>query len=81
MKKNAKKVKEALDEIKYGENISFEEFLNKLDLTEQHYISAIRMGLTRNTLFLKRNPSGIRVNNTIHISLEHGRQTWIYNIY
>ena len=63
IKDNSTKVKEALNNMKYGENISFEEFLNNLNLNEQDYISAISLSLTRDTLFLKRTQSEIRVNN------------------
>ena len=48
--------------MKYGEDISFEDFLNKLHLTEDNYILAIRYTLKRDTLFLKRQPSEIRIN-------------------
>ena len=50
-------MKEVLDSMKYGEDIIFEDFLNKLQLTEESYILAIRHTLKRNTLFLKRAPS------------------------
>ena len=43
--------------MKYGENITFQEFLSKLHLVEEDYIMAIRLNLTRNTMFLRRNPS------------------------
>ena len=62
IKENAEKIKELLDNMKYGENISFEDFLNKLQLTEDNYILAIRYTLKRDTLFLKRQPSKIRIN-------------------
>ena len=63
IKENAKKMKEVLDSMKYGEDIIFEDFLNKLQLTEESYILAIRHILKRNTLFLKRAPSEIRINS------------------
>ena len=49
--------------MKYGENISFEDYLHKLQLTEESYILALRHTLKRDTLFLKRTPSEIRINN------------------
>ena len=49
--------------MKYGEDITFEDFLNRLHLTPESYILAIRHGLKRDTLFLKRLPSEIRINN------------------
>ena len=49
--------------MKFGEDISFQEFLDKLRLTEENYILALRHTLNRDTLFLKRMPSEIRINN------------------
>ena len=43
--------------------ISFEEFLQKIPLTKQQYIMALRLSLSRDTLLLKRSPSQIRINN------------------
>lgn len=63
IKENGDKIKEILDSMKYGENISFEEFLNKVQLTEKSYILAIRDSLKRDTLFLQRKPSEIRINS------------------
>jgi len=60
---NAEKIKEVLDNMKYGEDTSFENFLNKLQLTEESYILTIRHTLKRDTLFLKRAPSEIRINS------------------
>jgi len=48
--------------MKYGEDISFEDFLIKLGLTEESYLFAIRNTLKHDTLFLKRSPSEIRIN-------------------
>ena len=61
IKENAVKIKEHLDNMKY-EDISFEDFLNKLQFTEDSYILAIRYTLMRDTLFLKRQLSEIRIN-------------------
>ena len=58
-----KKIREVLDSMKYGEDNTFEDFLNKLHLTEESYILAIRNTLKRDTLFLKRAPSEIRINS------------------
>ncbi|XP_078383840.1 uncharacterized protein LOC144666317 [Oculina patagonica] len=63
IKENGEKIKVELNNMKYGEDITFEEFLNKLQLTEESYILAIRQSLKRDTLFLKRAPSEIRINN------------------
>ena len=45
-------MKEVLDSMKYGEDIIFEDFLNKLQL--ESYILAVKHTLKSNTLFLKR---------------------------
>ena len=55
--------------MKYGDVINFDEFLNRLGLTEQQYISALRFSLNRDTVLLKRAPSEIRINNykSVHL--------------
>ncbi|XP_078343176.1 uncharacterized protein LOC144628926 [Oculina patagonica] len=63
IKENSEKIKEVLDSMKYGEDITFQTFLSKLQLTEESYILAIRHTLKRDTLFLKRAPSEIRINS------------------
>ena len=63
IKENAEKIKQILDSMKYGEDITFEDFLNKLQLTEESCILVIRHTLKRDTLFLKRAPSEIRINS------------------
>ena len=47
---------------KDGINQSFGEFLSNLEMNEEQYISAIRSSLTQVKIFLKREPSDIRVN-------------------
>ena len=63
MKKHHDQVKNFLDEMKYGQDIAFETFLEKLELTEDHYLKAIRYSLKRPTLFLKRYLFEIRIIN------------------
>lgn len=63
IKKNWEKVKHLLDEMKYGENVTFQKFLEKLELTEVQYIQAIRYSFKRPTLLLKRSTSEVRINN------------------
>ena len=58
-----KKIKNYLDKMKYGADISYPEFLNELSLTEDQYITAIQYSIKRDTLFLKRSPAEIRINN------------------
>lgn len=40
--KSAQKIKDQLDCIKYGEDITFQEFLDKLAMTEESYTLALR---------------------------------------
>jgi len=56
------KIQEKLKEMKDGENVSFNEFLIDLQLTEEDYIKSIRSSLTSPKVFLKRDPSEIRIN-------------------
>ena len=48
--------------INADEAMTFVEFLEKLDLTEQQYIKAIKLSLEHSTLLLKRSPCEIRIN-------------------
>ena len=63
IKANAEKIKELLDNMKYGNDISFEDFLQRMQLTEENYIFAVRFTLKRDTLLLKRTPSEIRISS------------------
>ncbi|KAL9977890.1 hypothetical protein ACROYT_G015348 [Oculina patagonica] len=56
-------IKQLLDDMKYGDDITFDEFLIRLGLSEESYITAIRFSLSRDTVLLKRAPSEIRVNS------------------
>ena len=60
IKENADKMKEVLDSMKYGEDIIFEDFLNKLQLTEESYILAIRHTLKR---IFEKGTIRIRINS------------------
>ena len=62
IKENAEKNIQELNSMKYREDISFHKFLDKLELTEENYLLALRYTLKRTTLFLKRLPSEIRIN-------------------
>ena len=42
--------------------MTFDEFLEKLDLSEYQYLKAIRLSLKHNTLLLKRSAAEIRIN-------------------
>lgn len=58
-----KSIKLYLDDIKEGEDISFDELLLKLKVTEENYLLAIRSSINTPTVFLKRNPNELRINN------------------
>ena len=63
MKKHYDQIKNFLDEMKYGQDVAFETFLEKLKLTEDQYLKAIRYSLKHPTWLLKRSPFEIRINN------------------
>ena len=62
LKKALGQIRSLLDSIKADETMTFDEFLKKLDLSEQQYLKAIRLSLKHNTLLLKRSPAEIRIN-------------------
>ena len=62
-KDNWKNINKHLNDMKEGEDISFDQLLTDLGITEQNYYLAIRSILHSPTIFLKRNPNGLRVNN------------------
>ena len=49
--------------MKEDQDISFDQLLTNLNISEQNYYLAIRSSLNSPTVFLKRNPNGLRVNN------------------
>ena len=56
-------VKKYLNDMKEGENITFDQLLVNLRLTEQNYLLALRSSLRAPTIFLKRKPNELRINN------------------
>ena len=64
LKANLLKITNLLTNMKLGSDINFgfDEFLRKLHLTVDSYILSICYSLKRETLFLKRSPSEIRIN-------------------
>ena len=62
-KDNWKNISKHLNDMKEGEDISFDELLTNISITEQNYYLAIRSSLHSPTIFLKRNPTELRVNN------------------
>ena len=58
-----KDLKKQLNDLKNGECITFDELLIKLKVTECDYILAVRSSLHSPTIFLKREPNELRINN------------------
>ena len=58
-----KEINEQLNAMKEGQDITFEYLLERLEVTEEDYILAIRSSLSRPTMFLKRNADELRINN------------------
>ncbi len=48
---------------KEGEDITFDQLLEELDVSEHEYVLAIRSSINCPTIFLKRNPNELRINN------------------
>ena len=67
------RIRALLKEMDMGEDISFEEFLGKLNMTESFYISCLSLSLKDTAVFLKRTPNEIRVNSYNHIILKAWR--------
>ena len=56
------RIRSLLNSINADETMTFAEFVEKLDLSEQQYIKAIRLSLKHSTLLLERSPSEIIIN-------------------
>ena len=62
-KDNCLNIRKHLNDMKEGEDILFDQLLTNLSITEHNYYLAIRSSLHSPTIFLKRNPNKLRVNN------------------
>ena len=62
LKDALQRIQSLLNSINADETITFVEFVEKLGLSEQQYIKAIRLSLKHSTLLLERSPSDIRIN-------------------
>jgi hypothetical protein len=62
LKHKYKQIFSMLKDMEMGIDISFNEFLQSLDLDEQTYILVFKSHLTKPQVFLKRLPSNIRTN-------------------
>lgn len=63
LKKTWKDISKKLNELKEGEDISFDQLLSDLGVPEETYILPIRSSLNCPTIFLKRKPNELRINN------------------
>lgn len=52
-----------MNDLKEGKNITFEELLCNLNVTEENCKLALCSSLSSSTVFLKREPSELRINN------------------
>lgn len=63
LKETWKNIKKKLNDMKEGEEITFDQLLLNLNVSEETYLLAIRSSLNSPTIFLKRQPNELRVNN------------------
>ena len=56
-------IKKHLNDLKDGEDITFDQLWINLKMTEQNYLLAIRSSLKTPTIFLTRKPNELRINN------------------
>ena len=63
LKETFKNIKKTLNDLREGEDITFDKLLINLRVCEKDYILAIRSSLNCPTIFLKRKPNELRVNN------------------
>ena len=68
-----KSIKKQLKDLKEGQCITFEELFLKLKVNENDYRLAVRSSVNAPTVFLKRNPSELRINNYNPACLEAWR--------
>ena len=58
-----KDIKNKLNDLKEGKDITFDEMLEEFSVSEHEYILAIRSSLSCPTIFLKISPNELRINN------------------
>ena len=63
LKQSWKDIMKKLNDMKEGEDITFDQLLQELGVSEKNYILAIQSSLNCATLFIKRKPNELRVNN------------------
>ena len=70
---NWKIIQNHLNDLEEGEDITFDQLLSQLKLTEQAYSLAIRSSLKTPTILLKRQPNELRISNYNPTSLSAWR--------
>ncbi|MES9882338.1 MAG: AAA family ATPase [Sedimenticola sp.] len=68
-----KTVKSTLEEMVMGADITHQQFLDNIKLSEEEYIMAIRSSINSPTIFLKRLSKEIRVNSYLSVCLSAWR--------
>lgn len=63
LKETWKNLKQQLDHMKEGEAITVDQPLLNLNVSKETYLLAIRSGLNPPTIFLKRQPNELCINN------------------
>ena len=56
-------IRKHLNDLKEGDDITFTQVLVNLKMTEQNYMLAVRSSLKAPTVFLRRQPNELRINN------------------
>ena len=56
-------IRNKLNDLKEGKDITFDELLKEMDVSECEYSLAVRSFLNCPTIFLKRSPNELRINN------------------
>lgn len=62
-KENVQKVAKFVSEVKTASTLSFEEFLQEIDMSLETYLHCIQSTLTVSKVFLKRSLEQTRINN------------------
>ena len=62
-KNNWNIIQKHLNDLKEGDDITFNQLLLNLKMTEQNYLLAVRSNLKAPTVFLRRQPNELRINN------------------
>ena len=63
LKQSWRDISKKLNDLKEGKDVTFEKLLDSLSVSEKTYILAIRPHLNCRTIFLRRRPNELRVNN------------------